>query len=511
MHRSMEVARGLRSCIGGAKDEMTALESAQQMQHWQALLESAGEGIYGLSREGVCTYVNRMAISLFGFSTEEMVGSDMHVLVHHHRPDGREFPGEECAINSILSGGTPFRERLETMFRKDGGSFLAEVSAQPVLVEGEVFGVVVTVRDVSTLHEERAELERAYLEVEKRRAELDAVIESIPHGVYVARRDGGPMHLNRRAVALSGSTFPEQLKTMDLALRGESSSDVLEQDGRWLRSSAAPITLNGEIIGAVAVNSDVTQSRLQDEALRKSEKLAAVGQLASSIAHEINGPLESITNLLYLIQHANEMSEVQEYALLAQSELARVSEITLQTLRFHRQQSRASEIDIEHIARAVMNLYTGRLLVRGVRLVWKIRRAPRVFGMEGELRQVLNNLVRNALDAMGSNGGVLTIAINRETGPVGDGHGKGREGVRLTIADTGEGIDPKIADRLFEPFQTTKEHTGTGLGLWVSQGIVEKHGGRFRLRTRRGGKTCGTLFSIWLPIDGGATRSPAPD
>ncbi len=474
-------------------------QTEQQVVYWQALLESAGEGIYGLSRNAQCMFVNRRAIQLFGFSQEEMVGNNIHRLVHHHYPDGRHFPAEECAIGAVLLDGTPVRGRLETMFRKDGASFLAEVSAHPVLVEGEVLGVVVTLRDVTDLHAERAELERAYREADKRRAELDAVIESIPHGVYVARRDGGALHLNRRAVALSGSTFPKGLGTLDLALRGESSNDVLEQDGRWLRSSAAPILLNGEIIGAVAVNSDVTQSRLQDEALRKSEKLAAVGQLASSIAHEINNPLESITNLLYLIRHSSDMSEVQEYAQLAQSELARVSEITMQTLRFHRQQTRAIEVDLADLARAVMSLYTGRLLVRGVQLVWKIRPAPKVFGMEGELRQVLNNLVRNAMDAMGGGGGTLTIAINREHKSCHGDDSSAQDGVRLTVMDTGEGIEPRIVDRLFEPFQTTKEQTGTGLGLWVSKGIVEKHGGYFRLRTRRLTRRHGTLFSIWLP------------
>ena len=488
---------------------MAEPHTAQQMEYWQALLESAGEGIYGLSRQARCMFVNRRAVQLFGFSQDELVGNNIHSLVHHHHPDGRDFPGRECAISGVLQGGPPLRGRLETMFRKDGASFLAEVSAHPVTVENEVLGVVVTLRDVTNLHAERAELERAYREADKRRAELDAVIESIPHGVYVARRDGGAMHLNRRAIALSGTDFPKGLGTLDLALRGESSNDVLEQDGRWLRSSAAPILLDGEIIGAVAVNSDVTQSRLQDEALRKSEKLAAVGQLASSIAHEINNPLESITNLLYLIRHSNEMAEVQEYAQLAQSELARVSEITMQTLRFHRQQTRATEVDLEELARAVMSLYTGRLLVRGVQLVWKIRPAPKVFGMEGELRQVLNNLVRNALDAMGSSGGVLTLAINREHKSCSGAAGPAVNGVRLTVADTGEGIDPKIVDRLFEPFQTTKEQTGTGLGLWVSKGIVEKHGGCFRLRTRRFSQPHGTLFSIWLPENDPSSRSLA--
>ena len=308
---------------------------------------------------------------------------------------------------------------------------------------------------------------------------------------------------------MTGDPFPAELKTLTLALEGRSSNEVIEENGRWLRSTGAPILLNGELIGGVAVNSDVTQTRLQDEALRKSEKLAAVGQLASSIAHEINNPLESITNLLYLIRNANKMDEVQEYASLAQTELARVTEITLQTLRFHRQQSKATEVDLEELGRAVMALYTGRLLVRNVKLAWKVRTAPRIWALEGEMRQVLNNLVRNALDAM-SAGGRLEIRIQPQT-ELSPEEGRRRPGVRLTIADTGEGISPRIAERLFEPFQTTKESTGTGLGLWVSRGIVEKHGGHIRTRSQTG-EQHGTVFAIWLPVNGGANlMSPQTD
>ncbi len=479
---------------------MGTIESTQQKQQWQALLDSAGEGIWGLNLDGVCTFVNRMAVSIFGFSADEMVGRKMHELVHHHYPDGRLYPTEECSITAILKGKEPFRGQVDVMFRKDGSTFLAEVSAQPVQVDGLVNGVVVTFRDVSELWREREQLELAYKEAAKRTAELNAVIESMPHGVYVATLDGTPVRLNERAKAMRGDPFPSGLNTLSLALKGESSSDVIEQNGRWLRSTGAPILLNGELIGGVAVNSDVTQTRLQDEALRRSEKLAAVGQLASSIAHEINNPLESITNLLYLIRQADTMPEVQEYAAMAQTELARVTEITLQTLRFHRQQSKATEVDLAELARAIMALYTGRLLVRNVRLAWKVKSAPKVWCLEGEMRQVLNNLVRNALDAM-TTGGQLSIRVHQQT----DYSAKERtklQGVRLTVADTGEGISPQIADRLFEPFQTTKETTGTGLGLWVSRGIVEKHGGRIRTRTRTGERH-GTVFTVWLPINGG--------
>jgi signal transduction histidine kinase len=248
----------------------------------------------------------------------------------------------------------------------------------------------------------------------------------------------------------------------------------------------------------VAVNTDVTQVRLQEDALRKSEKLAAVGQLASSIAHEINNPLEAITNLLYLIRQSESMEEVQHYTTLAQGELARVTEITLQTLRFNRYHSMPVGVDLAELLRTVMALYTGRVLVRGIDADVMLKPAPRVLALEGEIRQVVNNLVRNALDAM-SNGGRLLVRLH----PQRDWK-SGAKGVRLTIADTGEGISPKIKAHLYEPFQTTKEMTGTGLGLWVSKGIVEKHGGRINTRSRRG-EGHGTVFAVWLAVEGSSS------
>jgi signal transduction histidine kinase len=223
-----------------------------------------------------------------------------------------------------------------------------------------------------------------------------------------------------------------------------------------------------------------------------------VGQLASSIAHEINNPLESITNLLYLIRQSESMEDVQHYTALAQGELSRVTEITLQTLRFNRQQSKPAEVDVAELLRTVMALYTGRIMVRGIDADLKLMESPRVLSLEGEIRQVVNNLVRNALDAM-SSGGRLLVRLH----PQRDWH-SGARGVRLTVADTGEGIRPDMRAHLFEPFQTTKEMTGTGLGLWVSKGIVEKHGGSIRTRTRRG-KGHGTVFTVWLPVDGGSS------
>jgi PAS domain S-box-containing protein len=465
-----------------------------QMQQWQALLDSAGEGIWGLDLEGNCTFVNRMALSAFGFASEELVGNNMHGLVHHHYPDGRHFPDSECPIYDVARKNKGLRQVMDTMFRKNGSPFVAEISAQPVVVAGKVTGIVVTFRELTQLRQQQEDLQKAYELAERKTAELDAVIESMPHGVYIAT-PGTRMRSNHVAKMMSGGEFPSELKTLEKALAGEWSTETVRSSDRWIRSVAAPIFLNGKILGGVAVNSDVTQVKLQDEALRRSEKLAAVGQLASSIAHEINNPLESITNLLYLIRQSDSIEDVQHYTTLAQSELARVTQITLQTLRFNRQHSKPIKVDLAELLQTVMALYTGRLLVRNIDADMKLMEAPQVLSLEGEIRQVVNNLVRNALDAM-SYGGRLLVRLH----PQQDWR-TGAKGVRLTVADTGEGIGPEMRAHLYEPFQTTKEMTGTGLGLWVSKGIVEKHGGHIRTRTRRGERH-GTVFAVWLPVEG---------
>ena len=478
--------------------EVTSPVAQEQMQQWHAVLDSVGEGIWGIDLKGRCTFANPVAVKTFGYgSDEEMVGKNMHALVHHHYPDGRDFPNSECPISGVLLSNVSLRRMSDTMFRKDGSSFVAEISAQPVRVNDRVIGLVVTFRDVTELQKQHEELQKLYRLAEKRTVELDAVIESMPHGVYVATTGSAAVRCNRRARNLSGDTFPEELQTLGRALEGESSTETTRVGERWIRSVGAPIVLRGEILGGVAVNTDVTQIQHQEEALRRSEKLAAVGQLASSIAHEINNPLESITNLLYLVRHSNSMEDVQQYAEIAQEELARVTEITLQTLRFHRQQSKAVAVDIGDLLRTVMALYTGRLLVRNVSVELKLIDTPKAICLEGEIRQVVNNLVRNALDAMSADGGRLLIRLHPECHPR-----SRRMGLRMTVADTGEGISPGIRTRLFEPFQTTKEQTGTGLGLWVTKGIVEKHGGHIRTRSRRD-KHHGTVFAVWLPVDGG--------
>lgn len=460
---------------------------------WRTLLDAAGEGIWGVDLEGNCTFVNRTAANAFGFASEEMVGNNMHQLVQHHHQDGRLFLRDECAVEQVLRSHVGFQHRRNILFRKDGSCFDAEVSAQPLMVEDEVVGAAVIFHEVAATVKQQEEALRSARDLaERKTAELDAVLEGIPHAVYISTLYA-ELRSNRQARAMSGEGFPHELGTLNRALAGESSTETIRTADRWIRSVAEPIYLKGEIMGGVAVNTDVTQVRMQDDALRKLEKLAAVGQLASSIAHEINNPLESITNLLFLIRQSESMDDVQEYAKLAQEELSRVTEITLQTLRFHRQNSRPVRLDLAEMLRALIALYAGRVLVRHVRTEVRVIDSPKVLALDGEIRQVMNNLVRNALDAMDA-GGRLIVRLHTQPD-----WRNGCYGVRVAVADTGEGISPEIAARLFEPFQTTKNLTGTGLGLWVSRGIVEKHGGKIRTKTQVGR---GTVFTVWLPTSG---------
>ena len=242
------------------------------------------------------------------------------------------------------------------------------------------------------------------------------------------------------------------------------------------------------------IRTNLEQKAAAQEAVRRSEKLAVAGRLAASIAHEINNPLESVTNLLYLITASNDLNEVKMFARTAEQELARVSEITTQTLRFHRQQSNPVESSVVELMESVLALFHPRILGSRIRVVRDFRTAEKIKIYTGEIRQVIANLVQNAIDAMAA-GGTLQLRVE----PVAR-HGRlGARGVRVVVADSGTGIPERIRGTLFEPFVTTKGATGTGLGLWVSKEIIEKHNGDLRFRTSEHTEHHGTVFSIFLP------------
>ena len=244
---------------------------------------------------------------------------------------------------------------------------------------------------------------------------------------------------------------------------------------------------------------EITERLQAEEALRKTEKLAAAGRLAASIAHEINNPLESVTNLLYLLEtHDGLDATATGFVATAQAELARVSEITQQTLQFYRQSTSPTVSNIPDVLDSVLTLYHPRITAARVTVQKLYRDESVVFGFGGELRQLFANLIGNALDAMPS-GGQIVLRVRRGCGP--GRNGAWVPGVRVGISDTGTGMDPDTLKRMFEAFFTTKQATGTGLGLWVSEEIILKHGGSVRVRSRQGAQS-GTNFLMFFP-DGG--------
>jgi len=228
-----------------------------------------------------------------------------------------------------------------------------------------------------------------------------------------------------------------------------------------------------------------------EEALRKTEKLAVAGRLAASIAHEINNPLTAVTNLLFLVRSASDLEEAQQYALQAEDELRRVSEIANHTLVFHRSSKYPERVEVAQLLESAVVLFRAKLRNQNINVAVECDEDCTMVCSLGEIRQVLVNLVANAIDAMRKGGNLLLrgTAVPHPSTSV--------PGVRISVIDHGEGIAPAALPKLFEPFFTTKGNVGTGLGLWLTQDIVDRHGGFIRARNHH--RPRGAVFSFWIP------------
>ena len=246
----------------------------------------------------------------------------------------------------------------------------------------------------------------------------------------------------------------------------------------------------------IGICEDVTIRKRTESALRQAEKLAVVGRLASSIAHEINNPLESVTNLVYLAQGTDDLLESRNYLRMAAQELRRAAAITNQTLRFRKQSTLPAAVSSEELFGSTLAIYQGRLRNSQVTVEQRTRTGRPIVCHEGEIRQVLSNLISNAIDAIGPDGGRLMLRSR-----AGTDWKTGCACLALTVADTGRGISAETLSKIFEPFFTTKGIAGTGLGLWISQEIVERHQGRLAIRSSPRKPCAGTVFTIYLPFE----------
>jgi signal transduction histidine kinase len=287
-------------------------------------------------------------------------------------------------------------------------------------------------------------------------------------------------------------------KVMSLGIVvGLANHTVLQhRDGRLtpIEDSAAPISDDrGQTIGVVLVFRDATVKRDSQEVLRKTEKLAAAARLSATVAHEINNPLEAVVNLLFLAKSSPDApAEVIEHLILAEQELERVAHITRQTLGFYRESNTPEAIEIPTIIEPILRLYSNKVASKEIRLDFSADNCPPVWGVAGELKQVIANLISNAIDAVPTKGRIAIHCCDAKTNS-----GKAAE---VVIEDDGPGIPPELLNRIFDPFFTTKQDVGTGLGLWVAKEIVSRHGGSIHVRAANAnGELKGAAFVIHLP------------
>jgi signal transduction histidine kinase len=309
-----------------------------------------------------------------------------------------------------------------------------------------------------------------------------ALPEAVEQG-YVAMLD---------QVIRTGTPITKQGARFDLTLAAGQAPDE-----RYLDFVYQPLREeDGSISGIIVLGVDITDSKRAQKALIQNEKLAAVGRLAASIAHEINNPLGAVTNLLYLARVDSTSTEVRDLLDRADIELRRISAITNQTLSFSKQPSNLKPVSSAELIDGVIDIYHSRLLNGRVRVEKRIRTDQPIMCFEGEIRQVLSNLISNAIESMQGPFGLLLLRSRWATN-----WSNGRKGLSITVADTGTGIHPDIRKKIFEPFFTTKGHSGTGLGLSVSLEIVTRHGGSLRVRSRQAADCSGTVFTLFLPSD----------
>lgn len=380
---------------------------------------------------------------------------------------------------------------------------------------------------LSDTYERHLQAEAMQLEELKESREwFQITLKSLGEGVVSTDHDGRVSFINPVAQQLTGwnyvdsqaRPFREVVKLGDERTRLEIEDPVeavrraqqvisypgglilTSRDGKEypIELTGAPILNNlGQIAGVSVVFRDTTQRRQTEQTLRTSERLTLAGRLSATIAHEIRNPLDTVTNLVYLLQHEEKTNmRATQYLEMASEELTRIAQITSQLLTFHRESRTPIPVNLNEVLDSVLVLFSPQIKRNRIQVDKRFEASLSVRGFPGELRQVFSNLVGNAIEAI-SEGGELVLHT-RESSLATD---PARKGIRITVLDNGTGIPRGVRKNLFAPFYTTKGEKGTGLGLWISRGIVEKHEGTIHLAsTNRNGRS-GTAFSVFLPFE----------
>jgi len=481
-----------------------AIRNRELMESTQRLyttLTSIGDGVIATDAQGCVTFMNSVAERLTGWPLADAIGqplSGVFRILNEMTRQTEESPFERVRKTEqivTLSNHT-------ILLARDGREIAIDDSGAPIMnASGELTGVILTFRDIT---DRRA--------AEEARRLLASIVDSSQDSIISRDLDGIITSWNKGAEKLYGYAAGEVLnKSIAVLLPSDSAENFLERekallsgdlkhleskrkckDGRVIDVflTVSPIYDNaGRLTGIATIGRDVTGQKQAQEALRTSEKLAATGRMAATIAHEINNPLEAVMNLLYLIETTTDADDgVRNLANQAQAELDRVAHIARQTLAFYRDSTRPVDVDLREIVESLLDIYKRDIHDKGLAVRVEIEDGLTVRGFAGELRQVFANLIRNAVEAMQSTGTLLIFGQREPDGKV-----------LIKVSDTGPGVPASIQERIFEPFFTTKGVNGTGLGLWVTQGIVQKHGGVITVTSPPNGSASGAEFTIRLP------------
>jgi PAS domain S-box-containing protein len=486
--RTQEI-RGLNTQL---EQRIAELEAIMQVLPVGIALAHDPEGQYITGNAALC--------QLLGLSPDQNLSlGGYQVFREKKKLELSDLPVPRAALTGKNIGTTELRVRLLT-----GEERHVLASASPLFdEEGKVRGAVGAFFDVT---------ERKHLEdVLRERADL---LDLATEAVIVRDRDGTVRYWNHGAETLYGWKRQEVLgRSLHNVLKTAFPVPVAEiegnldsvgtWDGNLIQETreghkitvASRKALNHERQVILEINRDITTRLQAEEALRQAEKLAAMGRVAGIIAHEINNPLEAITNAFFLLRdHPSLDADARYYASLAEQELTRVAHITRQTLSFYREAKQPVRLSLSALLDDVLELQTRRIQLSQITLEKRYHAEGHMQGFPVEMRQVFLNLVSNAIQAM-PNGGKLRVSV-RETGRFNGSV----PGVVVSITDTGAGIRREDAKHLFEPFFSTKSEKGTGLGLWISRGIVQKYEGDIRFRSVRYGNESSTCFRIFIPL-----------
>jgi signal transduction histidine kinase len=394
------------------------------------------------------------------------------------------------------TGHIPVLQLSASLQTSDSKVYALESGADAYLAQPiEPNVLIATVKSLVRLH---AAETQAKLSARQWQGTFDALSE----GVAIVDAQGLIQRCNRAMSTIVGWPYARiERQSLDsllqerfgLNLRAESSMrEEAQSGGRYFRFSLDPVILNEVYTGGIFIVSEISGQKRAEAALLANERLAATGRMANTIAHEINNPLESITNLLYLLRGAVRTPEVaREYLALADQELSRVSRIARQILSFNRESAMAVPANVADLLEDVLALNNRALAEKQLRIKKDWEGSYVVCGFPAQLRQVFSNLIRNAIEASFT-GKEIRLRISGMTR-------WGEPAVRVTIHDHGIGIPNQARKQIFDAFFTTKELKGSGIGLWLSANIVQEHRGRIQVRSSTAAANPGTCVSVILP------------